>query len=221
MPGPRYPVLNRQPNTGEYGPPGSPDLRPSWAPAPVFQAKLDRARGRTLAGMEVQDEGVQNGWAANELELLAETDDVQGNGVFDPPGAHPNIHPDAGVFAARYSLPGYDARERPFSLSEVRDVTTGRRIRAVPSGAVAMDSAAQIAFIEQGLYPPPQPIINDVTADDTPFLSTADVFQNPEPIGQEDGASGSGYTKAVLVTAVAGLALGAGWALFRKKKRKR
>jgi len=220
MPGPRYPVLNRQPNSGEYGPPGSPDLRPSQAPAPVFQSKIDRMYGRTLAGMEVQDEGAEPGWAANELKLLAETDDVQGNGVFDPPGSHPNIHPDAGVFAARYSLPGYDARERPFSLSEVHDVTTGRPIRVVPGGAVAMDSAAQIAFIEQGLYDPPQPIINDVTADDTPFLSTANLFQNAQPIGQGAGG-GDNYTKALAVTVIAGLGLGAAWALFRKKKRKR
>lgn len=219
MPGPRYPVLNRQPNSGVYGPPGSPDLRPSQAPSPVFQSKLDRMYGRTLAGMEVQDEGAEPGWAANELKLLAEVDDVQGNGVFDPPGAHPNIHPDAGVFAARYSLPGYDARERPFSLSEVHDVTTGRPIRVVPSGAVAMDSAAQIAFIEQGLYDPPQPIINDVTADDTPFLSTANVFQNPQPVGQ--GTTSNGYGKAVLVTAIAGIGIGAAWALLRKKKKKR
>lgn len=220
MPGPRYPVLHQQPNTGTYGPPGSPDLRPSSAPAPIFQTRIDRMYGRTLAGLEVQDEGAEPGWAANELELLAETDDVQGNGVFDPPGAHPNIHPDAGVFAARYSLPGYDARERPFSLSEVRDVTTGRRIRAVPSGAVAMDSAAQIAFVEQGLYEPPQPIINDVTADPTRSISTAMVFQNPQPIGQS-ATQAPTYVKALVWTGVAGVAIGVGWALMSRKKRRR
>jgi hypothetical protein len=225
MPGPHYPHHFPQPNSGTYGPPGSPDLRPSTAPAPVFQAAFQQQNGRRLAGIGVvQDEGSEPAWAANELQYLAEMDDVQGNGVFDPPGAKPNIHPDAGVFAARYSIPGYEARERPFSMSEVRDVTTGRPIRAVPSGAVAMDSAAQIAFIERGMFQPPQPIINDVTAQDTPSVSTAWVYQNAEPIGQDNGnGNGNGnnnLAKVLGITLGAGLALGAGWALFQRKKRR-
>lgn len=224
MPGPHYPHHFAQPNEGTFGPPGSPDLRPSTAPAPAYQAFFDQQKGRRLAGVGlVQDEASEPAWASNELQYLAEMDDVQGNGVFDPPGTHPNIHPDAGVFAARYSIPGYEAREKPFSMSEVRDVTTGRRVRAVPSGAVAMDSAAQIAFIERGMYAPPQPIINDVTAQHTPSVSTAMVFQNPEPIGQEmpppPTAAPNNNMKVLAITLGAGLALGAGWALFRKKKR--
>lgn len=225
MPGPHYPHHFPQPNEGTYGPPGSPDLRPSTAPAPVYQAHFDRQKGRRLAGIgEVLDEASEPAWASNELQYLAEMDDVQGNGVFDPPGAHPNIHPDAGVFAARYSLPGYHARERPFSMSEVRDVTTGRPVRAVPSGAVAMDSAAQISFIEKGLFQPPQPIINDVTAQGTPSISTAQVYQNPVPVGQDE-APDSGARKLTTgqvlgITLGVGLALGAGWAVFRKKRKR-
>lgn len=214
MSGPNYPQYYPQPNEGTFGPPGSPDLRPSAAPAPWYKMALDSQHGRHLAGVgEVQDEGVNPGWAANELEYMAEMDDVQGNGVFDPPGSHPNIHPDAGVFSARYSIPGYEARERPFSESEVRDVTTGRPVRAVPSGAVAMDSAAQIAFLERGMYEPPQPIINDVTAQDTPMESTAMIFQNPQPIGQTPVST----KKVVGITLGVGLALGAAWALWRKR----
>ena len=221
MPGPQYPFYPQQPNSGTFGPPGSPDLRPSQAPAPFYQAQIDQQYGRRLAGVgEVQDEGANPGWAANELELLSEMDDVQGNGVFDPPGSHPNIHPDAGILAARYSLPGYDARERPFSMSEVRDVTTGRRIRVVPGGAVAMDSAAQIAFIEQGLYDPPNPIINDVTAQQTPEVSTAMVFQNPQPIGQDAApAPSTQWKKMITYTAGAGLLLGIGWAIYNNRKK--
>lgn len=222
MPGPNYPHHFAQPNEGTFGPPGSPDLRPSTAPSPAYQAPIDQQHGRRLAGVgEVQDEGAQPGWAANELEYLSEMDDVQGNGVFDPPGSHPNIHPDAGVFAARYSIPGYEARERPFSESEVRDVTTGRPVRAVPSGAVAMDSAAQIAFLERGQYAPPRPIINDVTAQGTPSVSTANVFQNPEPIGQAttEESSTMSALKMLAITASAGIALGVGWALYTKRKR--
>lgn len=220
MTGPLYPHYYPQPKDGVLGPPGSPDLRPSAAPAPEYQAQIDAQYGRRLAGIgEVQDEGAQPAWAANELEYLAEMDDVQGNGVFDPPGAGPNVHPQAGVFSARYALPGYDARERPFSLSEVRDVTTGRPIRVVPGGATPMDSAAEIAFIERGLYEPPQPIINDVMAADTPFIQTENVFQNPEPIGQDETVQSGMSTKKVLfVTAGVGLALGVGWALYTNRK---
>lgn len=218
MSGPLYTHYYPQPTGGKFGPPGTPDLRPSQGPAPYYQAAIDSQYGRRLAGVgEVQDEGAQPAWAANELEYLAEMDDVQGNGVFDPPGAHPNIHPDAGVFSARYSLPGYEAREKPFSLSEVRDVTTGRRIRIVPGGAVAMDSAAQIAFIERGMYQPPEPIINDVTASDTPFIQTENVMQNPEPIG----AITIDSTKLLLATALAGVAIGVGVAFYKKGKKRR
>lgn len=218
MSGPMYPHYYPQPNSGTLGPPGSPDLRPSQGPAPYYQAAIDRQYGRRLAGIgEVQDEASQPAWASNELEYLAEMDDVQGNGVFDPPGAHPNIHPDAGVFGVRYSLPGYQARERPFSLSEVRDVTTGRRIRVVPGGAVAMDSAAQVAFIERGMFQPPEPIINDVTASDTPFVQTANVMQNPEPIG----AISDSTKKVLMWTALAGVAIGVGVAVYKKGKRRR
>lgn len=223
MPGPNYPTYYPQPNAGVLGPPGSPDLRPSQGPAPSYRAQIDNHYGRHLAGVgEVQDEGAEPAWTANELEIYAEMDDVQGNGVFDPPGSHPNIHPDAGVFAARYSLPGYDARERPFSMSEVRDVTTGRPVRIVPGGAVAMDSAAQIAFIEQGAYAPPQPILNDVTAQSTPPVSTAMVFQNPEPIGQDAPAPKPKIStgQALGITLGVGLALGAIWAAFQNDKRR-
>lgn len=215
MPGPHYPNYYPQPNDGVLGPPGSPDLRPSAAPAQYYMEKFDQQYGRHLAGVgQVQDEGAEPAFASNELEYMAEMDDIQGNGVFDQPGARPNIHPDAGIFAARYSLPGYSARERPFSMSEVRDVTTGRRIRVVPSGAVAMDSAAQIAFLEQGRYAPPRPIIDDVTAQSTPDVDTSMVMQNPQPIGQMPAS-----TKKVLVTTLGvGLALGALYAFSKKRK---
>ena len=149
---PSYPNYPSQPYTGdlpsmvEVGPS---DTRYTSNLAPHYEAPFDRRYGRRLAGLgiDVSDESADPGWAKNELEVYAEMDDVQGNGVFDPPGTHPNIHPDAGIMAARYSLPGYHAREVPFSKTEVVDATTGRRVIAVPSGAVSLDSAAQIAYI--------------------------------------------------------------------------
>jgi hypothetical protein len=185
--GPNYPRYPSQPNTGnlptmlQIGPP---DLRATSTTAPVYNRRLLRAHGRTLAGTDntvVQDEkNGQDGWAFNELRLLAEMDDIQGNGIFDPPGAQKNLNEDAGVFAQNFNLPGMHAREWPFGFSEEVDVTTGRRVRAVPSGAVANDSAAQIAFIERGLYEPPVPLLK--SAMETSRVKRAGIYnvmQNP------------------------------------------
>jgi len=182
--GPRYPLTPSQPNAGrlpslkQMGPP---DLRPTSMTAPAFQNRLDRAHGRFLAGLGSDNMEPEYAW--NELNVMAEMDDVQGDGIFDPPNAQMNVHPGAGSFAANYSLPGMHAREKPFGFSEERDVTTGRPIRAVPSGAVANDSAAQIAYFERGLYNRPRPQMS-LTSKQTPQKSTVNVMQNPIPVGQ-------------------------------------
>lgn len=179
---PRYPKYPSQPNTGvlptmkQMGPP---DLRPTSSTAPYYQGRLDLAHGRYLAGLGSTE--MEPAYADNELRLMAEMDDVQGNGIFDPDGSEKKIHPNSGVFAVNYNLPGYHAREIPFGFSEERDVTTGRPIRAVPSGAVANDSSAQIAYMEQGLYPRPQPMLS-LAKQPTAFKSTVNVMQNAIPI---------------------------------------
>ena len=174
--------------------------------------------------LDVQDESSDPGWANNELELLAEMDDIQSNGVFDPPGTHPNVHPDAGVFAARYSLPGYHAREVPFSKTEIVDATTGRPVIAVPSGAVSLDSAAQIAFIEQGRYSTPENVVRWQEASPMPGVNIANWMQNPQSIagwgGIGDAAAPVPTNTAATIGKVAlvGLSIGVLYALFRKKK---
>jgi hypothetical protein len=188
--GPRYPIYPSQPFTGD--PPSmwsavnrASDTRYSSGTAPYFQHKLDAAHGRWLAGLgeEVQDEQVDSGFALNELRLMAEMDDIQGDGVFDNPGATPpNIHPGSGVFEARFSLPGYLARERMFAPSEVRDVTTGRPIIPVPNSPIAFDTSAQVAFIERGLNQPFAPVVNAPSRGDMPYESTVNIVQNPQPI---------------------------------------
>lgn len=188
MMGPRYPVHPTQPFTGrlpnmyEVGPS---DFRYSSDTAPAFQQHADRLHGRHLAGtdVEVEDEDAQPGWALNELKLYAEMDDVQANGIFDPPGTRPNIYPDAGVLAARFGIPGYLARERMFAESEVIDSTTGRPVVYVNSGAVSMDSAAQIAFLERGAYGPSDPVIGASRSRGAPFRSITNVRQHPIGIG--------------------------------------
>ncbi len=244
---PHYPRYPAQPYTGDLPSMvavGPSDTRYTSNLAPHYEAPFDRRYGRRLAGLgsaEVQDESADPGWASNELELLAEMDDVQNNGVFDPPGTHPNIHPDAGVFAARYSLPGYHAREIPFSKTEVLDATTGRRVIAVPSGAVSLDSAAQIAYIEQGRYSTPENVVRWQEAAPMPGVNISDWMQDPQTIHPYGGGrgqyqspfAGSGFggfgdapapvptnTTASTVGKVllVGVSAGVLYALFRKKK---
>jgi hypothetical protein len=187
--GPRYPTYPSQPFTGrlpsmyEVGPS---DYRYSSGTNPRFQTQIDRMHGRHLAGtdqVEVQDEDAQPGWAHNELKLYAEMDDVQANGIFDPPGSRSNIYPDAGVLSARFGIPGYLARERMFAESEVIDSTTGRPVVYVNGGAVSMDSAAQIAFLERGAYDPSDPVIGASRSRGTPFRSITNTRVNPIAIG--------------------------------------
>ncbi len=236
----QYPIYDSQPYTGnllsmvEAGPS---DARYSSGTAPAYQAPFDRRYGRRLAGtdLDVSDESTDPGYASNELSVLAEMDDIQGNGVFDPPGTHPNIHPDAGVFALRASLPGYHAREVAFRPGEVVDATTGRRVIGVPSGAVALDSAAQIAFIEQGRYRTPEPVLNWQSARPMPGVSIANWMQDPQNVPPNtatwNGMSGFGddAAPAPLPTNTAGiigkvvlvgLAAGAVYALTRGKKKR-
>jgi len=233
---PNYPRYPAQPYTGDLPSMvavGPSDTRYSSGTSEAYSAPFDRRYGRRLAGtdMDVSDESSDPGWASNELNLLAEMDDIQSNGVFDPPGTHPNVHPDAGVFAARYSLPGYHAREVPFSLTEVVDATTGRRVVGVPSGAVSLDSAAQIAFIEQGRYSTPENVVRWQEASPMPGVNIADWMQNPQGIRQGihglRGFGGFGDAPAPIPSNTAatvgkvllvGAAAGALYALFKKKK---
>lgn len=223
---PRYPA---QPYTGDlismYDA-GASDARYTSGTSPAYAAPFDRRYGRRLAGtdMDVEDESADPGYASNELALLAEMDDIQANGIFDPPGTHPNIHPDAGVFAARYSLPGYHAREIPFSKTEVRDATTGRPVIAVPSGAVSLDSAAQIAFIEQGLYKTPENVVRWQQARPMDSESIANWMQNPQSInGFGDTAAPVPLStgKIVALTLAVGAAGGVLYALLSKKGKRR
>ena len=142
---PPYPVYSSTPIFGgdlpsidEIGPP---DTRPSGL-NPYYD-QYRGAHGRNIAGlgdnMQSADVGIKN--YPNELDLLNEADDVQGNGVFDPAGTQGNIHPDYGVFADHENLPGYLVRSRDYEPSQVIDGTTGNPVLYVPGGAVAIDQS--------------------------------------------------------------------------------
>lgn len=172
---PPYPVYQptpifggRLPTIDEIGPP---DVRPSSAINPSLSVHRG-TWGRNVAGLgatEMQaqevltaDEGIRD--YPNELNILAAAEDVQGNGVFDPPGSHGNVHPDYGVFADHESLPGYVVRDRFYRPSQVIDGTTGAPVMYVPSGAVAIDQSQRETVRERQLLyenPPnfsPQPV---------------------------------------------------------------
>ena len=142
---PPYPVYMSQPMFGGKLPTidddGPPDMRPSQD-NPYYDQYLG-AHGRHFSGlgenMDSADRGIKD--YPNELNMLAEMDDVQGNGVFDPHGSHGNIHPDEGVFADHENLPGYLVRDQYYAPSQVIDGTTGEPVMFVPGGAVAIDQS--------------------------------------------------------------------------------
>jgi hypothetical protein len=224
---PKYPSYPTQPFTGNLPSMWSKynrasDLTYTSSTAPHYQSKIDAAHGRRLAGTddEVQDEQSEQGWAANELAVMAEMDDVQNDGIFDPPGTRPNIYPDAGILAARFDIPGYLARERMYAKSEVIDSTTGRPVVYVNGGAVSMDSAAQIAFLERGMYAPSQPVIGAARARDMAPRSIVNVRVSPQAIGQEAPATGMPVWQVLALTGAVGLGLGALYQVIAGKKKK-
>jgi len=229
----QYPSYPSQPFTGnlltgKQG--GPPDARFTSLTASVYQAPIDARYGRMLAGdTVVQDENAEpdNAWAVNELEALRELDDVQGDGIFDPPGTHPNVYPDAGVLAARFSLPGYHVREVPFKYSEVRDATTGRPIIPVPNGAVSLDTPAKIAQLERQQYAPSQPVVWSNRGGRVNEQSIVNWAQNPETVrGVGRWGTGADATppvppapgsgKTVMAVIGVGLAAGALYALLTR-----
>jgi len=223
MRSPNYPMYPSQPNRGvlpSMNQMGPSDALPGGgsAAAPYYKQPLLLQSARQLAGTNetVQDEEPEPGYAWNELKLLAEADDVKSDGIFDPPGAQPNIYPDAGILAARFGLPGYLARERMFAESEVIDATTGRPTVHVNAGAVSMDSVAQIAFLERNKYGPMQPVIRAGGAHGTPRQSIVNVRVNPEPIRGLGEAGGLGTLGWLAVLGAVGLAAGAAYAVWMK-----
>ena len=224
---PYYPMHPSQPFTGN--PPGlvsagPSDLRASSSTGPSYQARIDRMYGRHLAGFgEVQDEAVDQGYALNELRLLEHMDDVKGNGVFDPPGTHPNLYRDAGVFAGRFGVPGYIDREVMYKVGEVVDATTGRNIAYVPAGAVAIDSAAQVAYIEGGRYAQPEPVIRTREGHVMRSQPTWNAEQHQGRSPSQGSPSISGlpfglsYNQAAVLAGLVGLASAVAYVALRKK----
>jgi hypothetical protein len=150
-------------------------------------------------------DGIQD--YANELDVLAEADDVQGNGLFDPPGSHGNIHPDEGIFADNMSLPGYVARDRFYTPSEVRDVWTGEPVVYVPGGAVAIDQAQEQAFRDRLLWELP-PGVNPWEPNPVQAQSTVRPRGAGWPVGQTPSTQQATPLKYFAMAAIGGLSIG-------------
>jgi hypothetical protein len=156
---------------------------------------------------------------ANELDLLQLSDDVDGNGLFDPPGSAGNVHPDYGVFADHVSIPGYIQRDHFYAPSEVIDATTGRPVMYVPAGAVAIDQAQKQAFNNRLLWELPpgvnpwQPIDVDAQSMVTPKGEAWPIGQDAEPVKEPAPAM-----NLFVVAAIAGVALGIFGAVVWPKK---
>jgi hypothetical protein len=147
----------------------------------------------------------------NELNTLAELDDVQANGIFDAPGTHGNIHPDAGIFADRESLPGYLAREKFFQPSEVRDITNGEPVMFVPGNGFMVDPRTAPALAELSLYIPGLPSTGGRNAPAQSIVvprESAWSVGADEPLEPPPEHKPASAAKMFLVAGIAGLAIG-------------
>lgn len=217
---PPYPTYNERNIHPEPHTP--PDLRPSGL-GPGY-SWYQSAHGRYLAGVGAADmneamtfdgansEGIET--YPNELDSLAQADDVYGNGVFDPNDTHGNVHPDAGVFQDHESLPGYVARDHFYELSEVQDLTRpGGRVMYVPGGAVSLQQGQQHTLTKLAEYWKLPPGMNPITPEGVPSQSTVDAPTPALPVGQ--ASSPTNYTPYYVAAGV-GLGLGLLYLAMRK-----
>ena len=213
---PRYPnPLSREQGISvtpyDYGPPS---MRPGGMNPRFTNTVQNRSLGSDGGIEKMHAEGIDT--YPNELDLLATEDDVAGNGVFDPNLTHGQIHPDAGIFAERMSLPGYVDREKFYSPSEVTDITTGTPVNYVPSGAVAFQEGQTDAFNElQNLFATPPR--SEWQPDQAAFSDTW-IPQEPSRAIGVDPAPAADNTNTYVYLGI-GIVAGAGLAYLLTRKR--
>lgn len=231
---PSTPVTGNLPSMEEMGPP---DMLPSAHN--TYYDVYASTHGRRLAGIgETQMRSAEPGERyrtldeemlryspeqkdyPDELNQLALLDDVNGNGIFDPAGTHGNVHPDAGIFADSWDLPGYLARERFFRPSEVIDVNTGKPVVYVPGGAVSTGPYTDSSLALLELYEPGMP---DTGGGRVQAVSTVEPDEGAfrVPLGQDDAREPASRSNMFLMAAVAGLAAGAVIGLIAPSPRRR
>ncbi len=76
-------------------------------------------------------------YQGQEVYDLEGEDDTYGSGIFDPEGRAGTSNPNMGVFASHNSLPGYIARDVPFTVQDdVTDITDNAAVVSVPGGGM-------------------------------------------------------------------------------------
>ncbi len=246
MDSPQYPLWPSQPNSGDL--PGSGEWPYDLYPSATNDRAYDMYRGtrqRRIAGLgdvksstknadgddvqyaTIRDIGAIQGMLdyPEELDKLADIEDVSGNGVFDPPGAAQQVHADAGIFGDRWNFPGYLARERMFAPSEVLDITTGNPVVYIPGNSFMLDPRTPDALRELELYEPGWPSTggrgvtsrSTVEPDGAAWPLAIGAADGGEDADEREPASG---VELFAAAAVAGLAAGMFLALVAPKRRR-
>jgi len=130
---------------------------------PVDEYRLKRQEGTYLSGVDNMRDGRDIVERAEHQEVYdaEEQDDVLGSGIFDPERRPGTANTNMGVLQSRYSLPGYVAREIPFTTSQdVTDLTANASVVSVPGGGMAYVEAYGRLVGPASLGPqPPRPMI--------------------------------------------------------------
>ena len=109
---------------------------------PQTVATMRKRYGRYLAGFGSEDMSGQVGYdpayQGRHIYDLEKEDDTFGSGIFDPKGRGGTSNANLGIFASHNSLPGFAAREVPFTVSkDVTDITDDADVVTVPGGGMA------------------------------------------------------------------------------------
>ena len=120
------------------------DVARFGGPNPSYENEHAAMYGHVLSGVEDVQASYDNpdaDWDLDDTENiyeLEEMDDTYGSGIFDPDRRPGTANTDMGVFASHDSLPGYLARETPFTVSEdVSSLPSGAPYVSVPAGGMA------------------------------------------------------------------------------------
>lgn len=217
-PYPEYSEKGIQPEPYPYGPP---DLRPSGL-GPGYSVYAS-AHGRNLAGMDNSNfdrknsEGIET--YPNELNMLSQFDDVDGNGVFDPNDSHGNVHPEEGIFQDHVNLPGYIARDKFYAQSEVSDLTKPNGYTMyVPGGAVSFQQGQQRTFEKNELLWDLPPSVSPYQADPTDEQSIVEAPTATWPVSGAEDAKRAQKVQYYLFAAGAGLAVGVAAIYLMRRK---
>lgn len=110
---------------------------------PATVARMRHMYGRHLSGLGSVDDITGSTdydpfYQDQEPFEIERDEDTFGSGIFDPAGRAATSNPDMGVFASHYSLPGFIAREVPFTVHrDISDLTADADVITVPGGGMA------------------------------------------------------------------------------------